>query len=393
MASTGIRGANAGTGQSQIKAATISDADIHASAAIALSKLAEAVIQADGGQAFTGDQPMGTHKITGMGEPTAAQDAATKAYVDSVAAGLSPKNAVVAATTAALSDAYTYANGTLGVGATLTKTTFGAFQAVDNVSLAVGDRLIVKDEAGANAPYNGIYTVTVVGDAGTAWVLTRATDDDQAAEMPGAYTLVEEGNVNATTGWVTSTPAPIVVGTTDITWIKFSESATITAGAGLVQNGNAFDVTAGDDSLLVNADELHVQLKDASLETVTGGLRVKLATNEGDVYIGFSGTKVATPVTLSGDVSSITGSGIVTLGSTIQRTANFIDREVPTGEIGSGNVTFTLANTPIAGSEHVYLNGMLQESGAGNDYTISTLTITYLTAPLAGDRLLVSYRK
>lgn len=73
--------------------------------------------------------------------------------------------------------------------------------------------------------------------------------------------------------------------------------------------------------------------------------------------------------------------------------SNFIDKEVPAGLINGSNTTFTLANTPIAGSEHVYLNGILQESGAGNDYTISGATMTYGAAPLAGEKLRVSYRK
>ena len=73
--------------------------------------------------------------------------------------------------------------------------------------------------------------------------------------------------------------------------------------------------------------------------------------------------------------------------------ANFVDKEIPSGSINSSNVTFTLANAPTAGSEHVYLNGVLQESGAGNDYTITGAVITYLSAPLTGEKIRVSYRK
>lgn len=73
--------------------------------------------------------------------------------------------------------------------------------------------------------------------------------------------------------------------------------------------------------------------------------------------------------------------------------ANFVDKETPSGSINGSNTAFTLAFTPTAGSEHLYLNGILQESGAGNDYTISGANITMLTAPLTGERLKVSYRK
>lgn len=73
--------------------------------------------------------------------------------------------------------------------------------------------------------------------------------------------------------------------------------------------------------------------------------------------------------------------------------SNFVDKEVPSGSINGSNTAFTLANTPVAGSEHVHLNGVLLRSGGGNDYTISGTTITMATAPLSGEFIVVSYRK
>lgn len=73
--------------------------------------------------------------------------------------------------------------------------------------------------------------------------------------------------------------------------------------------------------------------------------------------------------------------------------AKFVTRETPTGAVNGTNTSFVLANTPVTGSEEVYLNGILQEPGAGNDYTISAATITYLTAPVTGDKVRVSYIK
>lgn len=72
---------------------------------------------------------------------------------------------------------------------------------------------------------------------------------------------------------------------------------------------------------------------------------------------------------------------------------NFVDKEIPSGAINGSNTAFSLANTPIAGSEHLYLNGVLLESGAGNDYTISAANITLLTVPLTGEKLRATYRK
>lgn len=73
--------------------------------------------------------------------------------------------------------------------------------------------------------------------------------------------------------------------------------------------------------------------------------------------------------------------------------SNFVDKEIPSGSINGSNATYTLANTPVSGSEHLYVNGILQESGAGNDYTISGTTITMLSVLLTGDKFRASYRK
>lgn len=73
--------------------------------------------------------------------------------------------------------------------------------------------------------------------------------------------------------------------------------------------------------------------------------------------------------------------------------AKFVTRETPTGAANGTNTSFVLANTPVVGSESVFLNGILQEPGSGNDYTISVATITYLTAPVTGDKVRVSYIK
>lgn len=93
------------------------------------------------------------------------------------------------------------------------------------------------------------------------------------------------------------------------------------------------------------------------------------------------GTLGTTAITFTQDISN----GLTS--------SNFVDKEVPSGSINGSNTAFTLANTPVTGSEHVFLNGILQESGAGNDYTISGATITMLAAPLTGEKIRVTYRK
>lgn len=90
--------------------------------------------------------------------------------------------------------------------------------------------------------------------------------------------------------------------------------------------------------------------------------------------------------------TAVTWFQIPTTASGLTNT-NFVDQETPSGTVNGSNTAFSLANTPVAGSIHLYLNGVLQEAGAGNDYTISGASITMLTAPLSGEKLRASYRK
>ena len=52
---------------------------------------------------------------------------------------------------------------------------------------------------------------------------------------------------------------------------------------------------------------------------------------------------------------------------------------------------FTLANTPVDNTVNIYLNGMLQEQGAGEDYTISGSTITFAVAVNDTDIVIADY--
>lgn len=190
----------------------------------------------------TADLSIGTHKLTNVTDPTGAQDAATKAYVDALAQGAVWKPEASYATTAALA-ANTYANGTAGVGATLTANSNGVMAAVDGQTPVVGDIILVKNEA---APANnGLYTVTSIGSGGTPYVLTRIIQMDSAGEIAGSASLVRTGTTNGQQGFVVSGAGPFTVGTTAINWVQFTGVADITSGAGLTKTGNSLDVGAG----------------------------------------------------------------------------------------------------------------------------------------------------
>ena len=95
----------------------------------------------------------------------------------------------------------TYANGTAGVGATLTNSGTQAALVLDGVSLVVGNRVLVKDQA--TGLQNGIYTVTNIGSVSTNWILTRAGDYDVVTQtVRGDTVSVISGTVNSSSLWM-----------------------------------------------------------------------------------------------------------------------------------------------------------------------------------------------
>lgn len=413
-------------GNTQIMSGSITGAELNAAAGIALAQLTNGadILLRGGSVAATADQNAGGFKLTNLATPTNANDAANKAYVHALVQGLDPKASVRAATTANIA---------------LTGT-----QTVDGVALSVGNRILVKNQS--TGSQNGLYVV-----AAGAW--TRASDADSNAEVtPGLFTFVEEGAVNADTGWIMTNDGTVTLDTTALTFTQFSGAGQVVAGAGITKSGNTLDVVAGDGSIIVNADELHV-LRDpagalsvsASGLAVAPGTGIEIASNTlrlsaaaaGGGLSGGGGSALAVGANADGSIQvnaddiqvkrdaagaigtsasglavllgantglQITGNTLgvklngasLTLGanglSVTNAVPNFAVRETPTGLVNGANVAYTLANTPVVGSEEVYVNGIQQEPGAGNDYTISGATITMLTAPATGDKIRVTYR-
>lgn len=213
------------------------------------------IVQGDGTGAFTanGATYVGSPTFSGVtlnGTVTNATDATTKAYVDSVTAGLSWKQVVEARTTANLNA--TYANGASGVGATLTDNTAGTVLVLDGFTVPQGARVLVANET--TQSQNGIYVLTTAGVAGTTpYVLTRSTDTNTGAELEGAAVFVDNGTLYADTSFVQVTPLPIVVGTTNIIWTQFSGTGTYTAGAGLNLTGTQFNVKTDASTTYIDA--------------------------------------------------------------------------------------------------------------------------------------------
>jgi len=438
MAVTKVRG------NTQIIDGTIFNAQIAAAANIATSKLADGAefLKRDGSVALTGNLNANSNKIINLAAPTAANDAARLSDVQAATNGLDVKQSCRVATTANLSLATDLENG----------------DTVDGVTLATGDRVLVKNQT--TGSQNGIYVVPVSGAA------SRSLDFDEDLEVTAnAFTFVSEGTANADTGWSLITNDPIVVGTTSLSFTQFSGTGALSianvgaSGVGVYdsQTGSTFNFRKLDSAAsgkvtttlngqkidfdigagtLVNADinasaaiarsklasgsANHVIINDGSgvlsseaqLAISRGGTNSGAALNNNRFIISSGGAIVehaavtgnralasnasglpvasATTDTELGYLSGVTSAVQTQLDARVEE-SKFIVREVPSGAIDGVNTSFTLANSPLAGKESVFLNGLLQRPGAGNDYTISGATITYLSAPLSGDILLVSY--
>jgi len=243
------------------------------------------------GGTMSGAIAMATNKITGLGDPTAAQDAATKAYVDAVAEGLKPKEAVRVATTAA---------GTLA-------SSFEDGDTVDGVVLATGDRILIKDQVDASE--NGIYVVAASGAP------TRATDFDSLTpidEVNGAYTAVQEGTENAGKLYV-QTGTVSTIDTDDIDFVFFNSTTGLVGGDGIDISGNTVSVDHDGEGLTFVSNQLALELDGSTLSKSASGIKVADASLT-DAQINASADIVFSKMeALTGDRAVITdGSGVVT---------------------------------------------------------------------------------
>ena len=162
------------------------------------------------------------------------------------------------------------------------------------------------------------------------------------------------------------------------TWEKSDTTDAVASVAGRTGNVTLNKADVG----LSNVDDTSDASKPISTATQTA-----LNAKEGTITAG------TTAQFFRGDKTfqTLNAAALSDFGTAVN--GKFVTRETPTGSVNGTNTSFALANTPVAGSESVFLNGILQEPGSGNDYTISGSTITYLTAPVTGDRIRVSYVK
>jgi hypothetical protein len=208
-------------------------------------------------------------KLSGVAEPVASSDAATKNYVDSASQGVYWHQPVRRATTANV---------------TLASVINGS--SVDGSAVSTGDRILVSFQTVGSQ--NGIYVI----QASSAPV--RADDMAVGSATASEAVFVESGTLYGDTSFVcTNNSGSDVVGTDSLNFVIFARAGDLTAGAGLGKTGADLFVNVDNSTIEINSDALRV--KDAGITNA------KLANSSVTVTAG----------------AALSGGGSVALGSSV----------------------------------------------------------------------------
>ena len=256
----------------------------------------------------------------------------TQAYVDNAtAAGIDIHDAVDLATVAVLSGTPTYnqpGGAGNGVGATLTAAGVG-FLSVDGQNADAGFRILVQSQA--NAVQNGVYTVTTEGDAGTAYILTRATDSDTSATLTqGSYYFVNAGDTLSYNAFVVNTVGTIVFGTTNITFAEFSRVPTYIGTSPINVSGQTISLTT-----------VPVNKGGTNLTTFVAG---------DVVYANTANTISALSIGSQYNTLVVSAGGLPSWGNVALGSANAVSGTLGATNGGTGQSTYTLGDI-------IYSNG------------------------------------
>jgi hypothetical protein len=288
--------------------------------------------------------------------PTDAAHAATKGYVDAARQGLDVKQSVRAATTVAVN-----LTSELEAGDTIDT----------NVTLVAGDRVLVKNQGTASE--NGIYIVQSSGAA------VRATDANGTANTGevsgGTFTFVEEGAVNADSGWVVSTNGPITVGTDPMDWVQFSGAGSIIAGDGLTKDGNTINVVGTTDRISVSANAVDIASTYAGQNTITTLGTITTGTWNGtDIAIADGGTNSSTASGARTNLAETSASGLTTSTPVLARIAKQGCAASTTG-VSTTTVTHNFGTSDVNVQVYEVLTGatVIADVSRSNGNTVSVV--------------------
>jgi hypothetical protein len=276
---------------SQIQSGTIADLQIAASAGILTTKLADGanLFFRDGTRALTGNMSAGGFAIQNVLNPVNPQDAVTLSYLNTLNLGMTMKVPVRVATLSSLGTGYS--SGVLTIPTTTT---------LDGLTLASGDRILVRAES--TAAWNGIYTYT------NSTTLTRSTDMNSGGSsgniQMGDFIIVDDGATYRGQAFILTEPfnftPPIVLGTTALTFTAYGAPGTLTGGNGINISSNVITAVANTaQAINVTGSGIGLTLNDNSLQFVSSGLAVK-------PYTGLA--------TTTNGLNVVTGNGLTSAG-------------------------------------------------------------------------------
>jgi hypothetical protein len=290
-------------------------------------------------------------------------DLVPKRYIDGLANGMDWKVSVRVASTGDVTIATGLEDG----------------DTIDGVTLATGDRVLLKDQG--TATQNGIYVVVASGAA------SRSEDANSSAEVTGGMSVwVNEGTVNADTAWTLTTNDTITLGSTDLVFTQTSGLGQISAGAGLTKTGNTLDVaTASTDRIVVNANNI-----DLGQPTIGGsGAGSGFTKVTVDAYGRVTNTGTATAADVGAQASDATLTALAALDGTagflvVTASDTFARRSLTVA--GGGSSRITVSNPAgTAGDPEFDLRSGIVAPGTYDSVTVDTYgRVTAGTAGSAG---------
>ena len=215
----------------------------------------------------------------------------------------------------------------------------GAPTVVDDITLSVGDRVLVRTQA--NSSQNGIYRVNTLG-TGANGTWGRSLDADTASKLsPGTSVSVEEGTINGGKLYRMTSTNPITLGSTAITWTDVS-------GGGGSAGGNNGQIQYNDTNAFGGATYLWYNENTGIVTANAGVASTTTATGTFIVTggVGISGAlNIGSGVTVTGNVLP-SANVTYNLGSPTQRwkdlflAGNTIDLNGATISAVGGAITF-----------------------------------------------------